>query len=49
MYVSGPKKMWMSGTCAAACSTLRTTLELVQVSVGTSAWALALVTRLVLM
>ncbi len=49
MYVSGPNQMWMSGTCAAACNMVRTTFEEVQVIVGTIAWALALVTRLVLM
>ena len=37
------------GICAAACRTVRTTFEDVQVIVGTIAWALALVTRLVLM
>ena len=49
MYVSGPNQMWTSGICAAACKTVRTTFEDVQVMVGTIACALALVTKLVLM
>lgn len=49
MYVSGPYHTWQSGTWANACRMVCTTLEDVQVMVGTRSSASALVRRDVLM